>query len=306
MTTAQAGGDVFVASPGADSPSATADLRLLSFRARVRAERSEIVDRLADLYPPTPSLDVAGSCEISVLEQAGRYEIVVDGQTAGTAASLAEAIGRVEYLVNHAAAVALADQILIHAGVVATRAGGDAILLPGPSGRGKSTLVAGLCLSGFVYASDELAVVDPVTAAARPFAKAICLKEGGWRVIASAFVDASPRLVVPGEGGMTRYLTPPQLCRADASMRVRYVVLPRRSPGAATELAPIHRSEAIAELAEHALNLPRHGYRGVETVLQLAADAECYALTYDRLDGAIACLTELTGRPAARLATRGR
>src|SRR5205814_1722191 len=84
---------------------------------------------------------------------------------------------------------------------------------------------------------------------------------------------ASPRLVVPGESGMTRYLTPPRLCRADASMRVRYVVLPRRSPGAATELAPIHRSEAIAELAEHALNLPRHGYRGVETVLQLAADA---------------------------------
>jgi hypothetical protein len=89
-------------------------------------------------------------------------------------------------------------------------------------------------------------------------------------------------------------------------MRVRHVVLPLRRPGAAAHLAPIHRSEAIAELAEHALNLPRHGYRGVEALLELAAGAECYALTYDDLGGAIARLTELTGRPDARLAMRGR
>jgi hypothetical protein len=306
VTTAQAGGDVRARSPGADAPSATAELRLLSFRARVRAERPEIVARLAELYPPAPALDVAGGCEFVVVDRAGRHEIVVDGQPAGSAASLAEAVARVEYLINRAAAVALVDQILIHAGVVAAPVGGDAILLPGPSGRGKSTLVAGLCLSGFAYASDELAVVDPVTAAVRPFAKAICLKEGGWRAVVSSFAEASPRLVAPGEGGMTRYLTPPRLCRADAPMRVRHVVLPRRCPGAAASLVPIHRSEAVAELAAHALNLPRHGYRGVETILQLAADARCYALTYDELGAAIARLTDLTMRPDARLTTRGR
>jgi HprK-related kinase A len=304
VTTAQAGGDVRATSPGADVPSATAELRLLSFRARVRAERPEIVDRLAELYPSGPMPDLACSCEVVVADRAGTHEILVDGQSVGSAASLAEAVARVEYLINRAAAVALVDHILVHAGVVAV--GGDAIVLPGPSGRGKSTLVAALCLSGLAYASDELAVLDPVTAAVRPFAKAICLKEGGWRAIASHFPEVTPHLAAPGEEGMTRYLTPPRLCRSDAPMRVRHVVLPMRRPGATADLAPIHRSEAIAELAEHALNLPRHGYRGVETLLELAAGAECYALTYDDLGGAIARLAELTGRLDARLTKRGR
>jgi hypothetical protein len=296
-------GDVRATSPGADLPSATADLRILSFQARVRAERPEIVDRLVELYPSDPTPDGAYSCEV-VVDGTGTHEIFVDGHSIGCASSLDEAVARVEYLTNRAAAVALVDHILVHAGVVAV--GNDAIVVPGPSGRGKSTLVAGLSLSGLSYASDELAVIDSDTGAVRPFAKAICLKEGGWRVIASLFPEVTPNLVAPGEGGMTRYLTPPRLCRPDAPMRVRYVVLPMRRAGATASLAPIHRSEAIAELAEHALNLPRHGYRGVETLLELAAGAECYALTYDDLGDAMARLTELTGRLDARLTQRGR
>jgi HprK-related kinase A len=306
VTSVQASSDVRATSADADAPSATAELRILSFRARVRADRPEIVDHLAELYPSAPASKGTYASEVVVAERAGRHEIVVDGEPVGSVSSLAEAVARVEYLINRAAAVALADHLLVHAGVVATRDGVDAIVLPGPSGRGKSTLVAGLCLSGLAYASDELAVVDPITTAVRPFTKAICLKEGGWNVIASHFPEAAPRLVAPGDGGMTRYLTPAHLCRSDAPMRVRYVVLPLRRPGAAADLAPIHRSEAIAELAEHALNLPRHGYRGVEALVELAAGAECYALTYDDLDGAVARLTELTGRPEARLAMRGR
>jgi hypothetical protein len=302
VTTVQVG-DVPATSPGAGSPSATVDLRILSFQARVRAERPEIVDRLAELYPSRSTPDGARGCEV-VVDGTGAHEIFVDGQSVGCASSLAEAVARVEYLTNRAAAVALVDHILIHAGVVAV--GNDAIVLPGPSGRGKSTLVAGLSLSGLAYASDELAVVDPVTAAVRPFAKAICLKEGGWRVIESQFPEVTPNLVAPGEEGMTRYLTPPRLCRPDAPMRVRHVVLPLRRAGAAASLAPIHRCEALAELAEHALNLPRHGYHGVETLLELATGAECYALTYDHIGDAIACLTELTGRLDARLTKRGR
>jgi hypothetical protein len=301
----QAGGDVRAIPPGTEAGWATMELRILSFRARVRAERAEVVGRLAELYPPGSTLDVTRVCDVEVAGDGGSFELRFDGQVVGIASSPAEATARVEYLINRAAAVASADQVLIHAGVVAF--GDDAMILPGPSGRGKSTLVAGLCLSGLAYGSDELAVVDPDTAAVRPFAKAICLKEGGWRAVSRRFSNASPRLVAPADGGtMTRYLTPPRFCRPDVPLRVRHVVLPRRRPGASTSLVPIRRSEAIAELAEQALNLPRHGCRGVEAVVRLAAGAECHALIYDDLGGAIARLNDLTGRPDARLATRGR
>jgi len=50
------------------------------------------------------------------------------------------------------------DVLFVHAGVVAWR--GRAIVLPGASFTGKSSLVAGLVHSGAIYCSDEYAVVD--------------------------------------------------------------------------------------------------------------------------------------------------
>src|SRR5215831_2410197 len=48
--------------------------------------------------------------------------------------------------------------IFVHAGVVAWN--GNAILIPGPSFSGKSTLVAELLRAGATYYSDEYAVID--------------------------------------------------------------------------------------------------------------------------------------------------
>lgn len=59
----------------------------------------------------------------------------------------------------HLQVAALTDQaIFVHAGVVAWR--GRALLLPGSSHSGKSTLVASLIAAGATYYSDEYAVID--------------------------------------------------------------------------------------------------------------------------------------------------
>jgi len=59
----------------------------------------------------------------------------------------------------HLQVAALTDQaVFVHAGVVAWR--GRALILPGPSNSGKSSLVASLIAAGATYYSDEYAVID--------------------------------------------------------------------------------------------------------------------------------------------------
>jgi hypothetical protein len=67
-------------------------------------------------------------------------------------------------------------RVFVHAGVVAHR--GRAIVIPGPSMSGKSTLVAELIKCGATYYSDEYAVVDD-KGMVYPFAKPISLRAPG-------------------------------------------------------------------------------------------------------------------------------
>lgn len=72
----------------------------------------------------------------------------------------------------------LADQIFVHAGVVAS--GGKAIVIPGASFSGKTTLVRELVRAGAQYYSDEYAVLDE-QGLVHPYAKPLSLRpDGGW------------------------------------------------------------------------------------------------------------------------------
>jgi hypothetical protein len=67
-------------------------------------------------------------------------------------------------------------RVFIHAGVVAWQ--GRAIVIPGASMSGKSTLIAELIRSGATYYSDEFAVLDD-KGLVHPFAKPLSLRQPG-------------------------------------------------------------------------------------------------------------------------------
>jgi hypothetical protein len=91
------------------------------------------------------------------------------------------------------------DRVFIHAGVVAWR--GQAIVIPGRSYDGKTTLVAALVKAGAVYMSDEYAVLDsngfvhpfPRDLSVRYFDGVLCQKE----VDVSSFGGISGTNMVP-------------------------------------------------------------------------------------------------------------
>jgi hypothetical protein len=86
------------------------------------------------------------------------FVLYEDGRPIAHARSLRQLLVGLEAAAQHAVARLCRKHVFIHAGVV--RWGGRAILLPGRSFSGKSTLVLALVRVGATYYSDEFAVVD--------------------------------------------------------------------------------------------------------------------------------------------------
>jgi hypothetical protein len=79
-------------------------------------------------------------------------------------------------LVDAAVVGRIREFVAVHAGVVGI--GGKALLLPGPTHAGKSTLVAELVARGATYFSDEYAVID-VIGAVHPYPRPLLLRKSG-------------------------------------------------------------------------------------------------------------------------------
>lgn len=139
---------------------------LLSYGVRIAigASDARILKRIPkDLLPEA---EVAGSWRkadarffISREGEPGRaFVLHENGRPIARARSLPDLVVRLEAAAQHAVARLCRKHIFIHAGVV--RWGGRAILIPGRSFTGKSTLVLALVRVGATYYSDEFAVVD--------------------------------------------------------------------------------------------------------------------------------------------------
>ena len=83
------------------------------------------------------------------------------------------------------------DRIFVHAGAVGWK--GQALLLPGRSYSGKSTLVAALLRAGATYYSDEYAVLDS-NGHVHPYARPLRLRQPGGRAAARSAPELGGRL----------------------------------------------------------------------------------------------------------------
>jgi hypothetical protein len=81
------------------------------------------------------------------------------------------------------------DRIFVHAGVVAI--GGRALLLPGRSTHGKTSLTAALLAAGAAYGSDEYAVLSP-DGRVHPYPRPLEIRDGaGRRRVPAAWLGAA-------------------------------------------------------------------------------------------------------------------
>jgi hypothetical protein len=146
---------------------------------------------------------------------------------------LGEALAVLEAEVRRGIATAAPRHTFVHAGVVAWR--GRALVLPGRSRSGKTTLVAALVRCGATYFSDEYAVLD-ARGRVHPFAKPLSVR---------------------GPSGCDRHAArvPAEALGARVGSRplpVGIVAFASHRPGAAWTPAPVSQGRAVLEMLRHA------------------------------------------------------
>jgi hypothetical protein len=153
-------------------------------RVGVRTNTPELLDRLDAHLPPGRR-----TCRSTTVDQI--FSLWVDPRPGGPprpvrvyagrwrrarTADLGQAFAVLESEIRQAVAAGAPRRTFVHAGVVGWN--GRAIVLPGRSRSGKTTLVAELVKAGAQYLSDEFAVLDG-RGRVHPFAKALSIRGPG-------------------------------------------------------------------------------------------------------------------------------
>ena len=137
-----------------------------AFGARIAVRGTEEIAGLSLQLPPASRATRFPGCPDCLytirprIDSAGNDELVIfrDGDAVDSFETLDEVRFEIESDMHFRVARAARGFLFVHAGVVGHA--GRAIVLPGPTHAGKSTLVLALVRAGAEYYSDEYAVID--------------------------------------------------------------------------------------------------------------------------------------------------
>jgi hypothetical protein len=141
------------------------------------AATAEVLDRYVLPWLPRAAIDGEAAdrrVEVRCAGGGAGLDILVDDVVVDTAPSPLGAIPGVQRALDEAVVQRQTGVAVVHGGVVARD--GRAILLPGPTGAGKSTLVAELVRRGALYLSDEYALIDGA-GRVHPYPRSLLVRE---------------------------------------------------------------------------------------------------------------------------------
>lgn len=150
---------------------------------RVRTNESDLLELLVEHLPPGWKPTNSRPDHTFAVETHGssrkRYAMFRDEDLLFRTSSLKKMGDALQANVHHYIAEMSPDRIFLHAGVVAWK--DRAIVIPGQSNSGKTTLVRALLLAGATYYSDEYAVLDE-SGRVHPFARPLAVRRTRWGI----------------------------------------------------------------------------------------------------------------------------
>jgi hypothetical protein len=271
------------------------ELELLGVPVRLEADDAEVHARLALCYGRSraePSaFDATKPARILVarVARSGRgYRVTAGARAERLEQDAIEAVRALNHELLQAVMQRSRAHYFVHAAVVVWR--GQALVLPGLSRAGKSTLALALLLEGARYLSDELLCFTHA-GLAEPLPRALKIRDEcvAW------FPELAARFVGDGEGRFLPFEALPDDVLA-APAPVGAVVVPHWSPGAPDRPAPISPGAAVLALAASSLNFGAHRELSLDWLAALAGDGTAFELAWnDPRAAARALVAELAG-----------
>ena len=277
-------------------------IHLLDCRVRVTAP-TELLPPLAAMFaqanswaeshPATAPIEACVAAERMVQG----WQLLVDGEPTIAVSSPDALAGALEWQVVGVAVQRLASRyLLLHAG--ALDLDGRGILLPAASRSGKTTLTAALVAAGCRYYSDDIAALTRHDLLLHPFLRSLCIKPGSFEVLSRDYPQlAGSPAYARFRAGDVRYLAPSPEAVPDSPVPIRCIVFPRYVLGAATELTPLRRAEALPRLLDGLCNPRAQLGRDLPPLLELLRGAACYTLTVGDLDRAVRSVLDVAAGP---------
>jgi hypothetical protein len=248
---------------------------------------------------PTWAADTATTVDLAC--DGEKHLLLLDGTSTERSAALDELAPLVKGTLLSEAINNVSYLLYIHAGVVRSASG--CLLLPAAPGSGKSSLTAALIHAGFTYFSDEVALLEEDTLNVRPVPVSLCLKDGAWDLLAPRYPEIRDLAIHHRwDGKIVRYLNPPPAAldpEPEKSHPVRWIVFPRYSPEACTELRPVAKAHALHRLLQQCLAVPAPlDQAKIASLVRWISEIPCYELPMSSLDDAVALADELCRQSA--------
>ena len=242
----------------------TAGLAFESFGVRlgVRVNDPAVLERVAALLPPgwrpaaSPLVEGLYSLKVAVpspSKSVRRYHLLYQGvgQIARTQ-DLEAALAILEADLHTQVASQSSERLFVHAGVAAWN--GRAIVIPGRSFSGKTSLVAALVRAGATYYSDEYAVFDDA-GQVYPYARPLALRDASG--------EAQPARTVESLGGTA----------GTGPLPVGTIVAAEYNAGSRWQPRPLSQAQAMMTLLDNTLQVRRQPQRTMDTLQKVAMGA---------------------------------
>jgi hypothetical protein len=249
---------------------------------------------LAHLETPTSAAGPATTVDLAC--DGEKHLLLLNGTSSERSASLDELAPLVKGTLLLEAMNDFSYLLYIHAAVVRSASG--CLLLPAAPGSGKSSLTAALIRAGFTYFSDEVALLEEGTLNVWPAPVSLCLKDGAWDLLAPRYPEIRDLAIHHRwDGKIVRYLNPPPAALdpgPEKSHPVHWIVFPRYSPQARTELRPLPKADALYRLLQQCLAVPAPlDQAKVASLVNWISEIPCYELPMSWLDEAVALVDGL-------------
>jgi hypothetical protein len=218
----------------------------------------ELEPRILEILPPgwRPSRSDKSGVEFELRRTAtGSYQVLVGGNTYVGQSPLDLAIGVLDAQLRLHIAARAPDWIFVHAGVVASE--DRAIVIPGQSFSGKTTLVKALIDAGATYYSDEYAVLD-AEGRVHPYPRRLSLRDAQAQSRGSDPVELGARV-------------------ADQAASVALVAVTRYRPGHTWEPRRLSAGQGVPTVLANTVpahDRPRESLRAVTRALSGAVVLE--------------------------------